>query len=196
MKKILENAWAREGQEPGEMPRGMPWLVVIVTGFIAGWGTMYFLSETGPSAGYLGDRRTLSALGPQEKDDAEGGAGAPIYAARCSACHQSTGTGLSGVFPPLADSSWVQGDPLRPISIVLLGLQGQIEVKGETYAGVMPPMGGQMTDEEIAAVLTHVRSSFGNSADPVTAEQVAGQRAKLGTRDPIGGQAELVKLVP
>jgi mono/diheme cytochrome c family protein len=98
---------------------------------------------------------------------------------RCAACHQPDGAGLAGAFPPLSASEWVTGDPTIPIKVVLHGLQGEITVAGSTYNSVMLPYGGtgEMNDAEVAAVLTYVRSSFGNSASAVTADEVAAVRA-------------------
>jgi mono/diheme cytochrome c family protein len=103
---------------------------------------------------------------------------------RCMACHQSSGTGMAGAFPPLAGSEWVNGPVSRPIAIVLHGVQGSLTVAGSTYNGAMMPYGTNipMNDAEVAAVLTYVRTSFGNSASPVTAEQVAQVRAATMSR--------------
>lgn len=103
---------------------------------------------------------------------------------RCAARHQANGAGLAGAFPPLSASEWVTGDPTIPIKVVLHGLQGAITVAGSTYNSVMLPYGGtgEMNDAEVAAVLTYVRSSFGNSAPAVTADEVAAVRAATSGR--------------
>jgi mono/diheme cytochrome c family protein len=103
---------------------------------------------------------------------------------RCAACHQPNGAGLAGAFPPLSASEWVTGKAEIPIRVVLHGLQGEISVAGSTYNSVMLPYGGtgEMNDAEVAAVLTYVRSSFGNSASAVTADEVAAVRAATGGR--------------
>ncbi len=98
--------------------------------------------------------------------------GEQVYAQVCIACHQANGEGLPGAFPSLVGSDWVTGDYTRPTKIVLHGLQGEIEVKGTTYTSIMTPQGSILSDAEIANVLTHVRSSWGNAADAVTTEQV------------------------
>ena len=108
--------------------------------------------------------------------------GEQIYATRCAACHQADGSGVPDMFPPLAGSAWVVGDPARPIRIVLQGLEGDVEVKGETYNGTMPPWGAALNDGEVAALLTYVRSHFGNKSGPVTAAQVTAVRAATKTR--------------
>lgn len=103
---------------------------------------------------------------------------------RCSACHQANGMGVPGAFPPLAVSEWVNGPASRPIAILLHGLQGEITVKGATYNSAMMPYGTSvpMSDDEVAAVLTYVRSTFGNSAPPVSASEVAKVRAATASR--------------
>lgn len=102
-----------------------------------------------------------------------------LYKSKCSACHQATGAGLPNVFPPLAESEWVNGPAENLIRIQLRGLMGEITVKGKKYNSVMPP-NVAMTDEEIASVLTYVRSNFGNKASAVTPEMVKAQRGEVG----------------
>lgn len=108
--------------------------------------------------------------------------GAKVYATVCSSCHQATGQGVPGAFPPLADSEWVTGDEARLVKIILHGVTGEMEVAGEIYAGMMPPWGGGLNDAEIAAVATYVRSNFGNEAPAVTAETVKRIRAQYADR--------------
>ncbi|MEO1230532.1 MAG: cytochrome c [Myxococcota bacterium] len=108
----------------------------------------------------------------------------------CMACHQATGLGLAGAFPPLVGSEWVLGDPARPIAIVINGLMGEIEVKGTKYNNVMAGLGGALKDEQIAAVLTYVRNSWGNSAPAVDVALVTAIREELkGTSMWNGGDA-------
>lgn len=97
----------------------------------------------------------------------------------CLPCHQATGQGIAGAFPPLAESEWVNGPIENLIRIQLRGINGPLDVKGTTYNGVMPAM-AQQTDEEIAAVLTYVRSNFGNNSSEVTADQVKALRSEVG----------------
>jgi mono/diheme cytochrome c family protein len=99
--------------------------------------------------------------------------GEQVYKEICQTCHQATGEGLAGVYPPLAGSQWPVKDAKTPIRIVLHGLQGEIEVKGQKYSNVMAPWGPALSDAEVANVLNHVRTSWGNEADELTADQVA-----------------------
>ena len=102
------------------------------------------------------------------------GKGATIYTANCAGCHQASGAGLTGVFPPLAGSEYVNGDTKRLGHILLYGLNGKIKVKGADYAGQMPAWKGQLSNADIANVLTYVRSSWGNKSAPYPEAELAG----------------------
>jgi mono/diheme cytochrome c family protein len=126
--------------------------------------------------------------------------------AACNTCHQPTGLGLPGVYPPLAGSEWVTHDE-RVIRIVLYGLQGHVTVKGTEFPGTAPmPSFGQVpgsgfnwTDAKISYVLSYVRSEWGNSSPIITPEQVEAIHKKEGDHKGAGGttawtQDELLKL--
>jgi mono/diheme cytochrome c family protein len=109
------------------------------------------------------------------------------FAEICAVCHSPDGKGLFGLGPPLAGSEWVTGEKKTPISIVLLGLGGPITVAGKAYkqpevGPLMPGLSYNLTDTEIAGVLTYIRSAFGNTAGAVTAADVAEERKLLGAR--------------
>ena len=101
--------------------------------------------------------------------------GESIYYAFCGMCHQQNGKGASGRFPPLAGVDWVTGDKKRLINVVLYGREGPMEINGQVYEGVMPQH-SYLPDEDIAEVLSYIRSSFGNQAGPVTPEEVKRER--------------------
>lgn len=93
----------------------------------------------------------------------------------CVTCHQADGKGLDASgFPPIAGTRWILDDDERLIKLTLKGLQGPIEVLGKSYPGQVPmtPFGGLLNDEEVAAVLTYVKNSFGNKGEPIKASQV------------------------
>ncbi len=92
----------------------------------------------------------------------------------CVSCHQVTGEGQAGQFPPLAGSEWVLAEgPNRVIRIVLNGLSGPIDVRGGQFnSNAMMPWKDVLDDEKIAAAVTYIRSEWGNKAPPVTAAQV------------------------
>ncbi|HVR45495.1 MAG TPA: cytochrome c [Candidatus Binatia bacterium] len=98
--------------------------------------------------------------------------GAVVYIANCSSCHQADGQGVSGAFPPLAGNPVVTGNPTAVIAIVKNGLDGKVVVNGQAYSGIMPRWGGVLSDEQIAAAITYVRSSWHNRAAGVSVAQV------------------------
>ncbi len=118
--------------------------------------------------------------------------GAAVYQ-RCMVCHQATGVGSPGLYPPLAGSEIVNGPAEIPIRIVLKGLQGPVKVKGTTFNSMMMPYGtgAELSDAEVAAVLTYVRSQWGNTGAAVTAADVAKERAAVASRTTPWTVAEL-----
>ena len=101
--------------------------------------------------------------------------GKQVYLQQCLACHQVDASGVPNMNPPLIKTKQVLGDKTALIKIVLNGLKG-VDIDGDTYNGVMAPH-PDLTDQEIADVLTYVRNSFGNKATAVTAAQVKAVRA-------------------
>ena len=122
---------------------------------------------------------------PKSADKTEPKAGANVRTARtgeqiytqvCVTCHQVNGEGMTGVYPPLAGSDWMAKSNETLIKVVLHGFMGKIEVNGVKYNNVMSPWGSALNDEEIANVLTYVRSSWGNTGDAVNPEEVKAVR--------------------
>jgi mono/diheme cytochrome c family protein len=91
--------------------------------------------------------------------------GEKLYADNCQACHQKEGAGIPGAFPTLAASPFVQGDPVLLTTTVLNGRGG------------MPAYKSDLTDQQLAEVLSYIRGVWGNKAEPITTEQVAATRA-------------------
>jgi nitrite reductase (NO-forming) len=100
--------------------------------------------------------------------------GKRVYEQVCAACHQRNGQGVGGAFPPLAGADYLNADKERAIQVVIAGLEGPITVNGEPYNSQMPAL--QLSDEDIANVLTYVYSVWGNAGVVVTPEEVAAQR--------------------
>jgi mono/diheme cytochrome c family protein len=101
--------------------------------------------------------------------------GRTIYATLCAACHQPHGFGLDGLAPPLVDSEWVLGKPDILARIVMHGLAGPVKVSGRTYNLAMPPL-PQLTDEDIAGVLTYLRREWEHNGSPVETKAVTAIR--------------------
>lgn len=123
--------------------------------------------------------------------------GAEVYSreGHCITCHQADGEGLPAAqFPPISNTKWVQGDPDRLIKLTLHGLLGPIEVKGKKYPGQVPMTQFKgLSDEEVAAVLTYVRNSFGNKASPIYPDRVATIREETKDRKGFYSPEELLK---
>lgn len=125
-------------------------------------------AATKPAAG--GNKPQASGSAPQANGDT-------LYANNCASCHQANGAGLAGAFPALAgNEAVIADDPAMHIDTVLNGAQGRV-IDGQTYNAPMPAFGGRFSDDEIAAIINHERTSWGNNAPTVTAEDIARHRA-------------------
>lgn len=183
----------RENADPDENVRPLPWVLVMLLGAMAMWGAFYiYITPSGEDSAY-GDQRTVADLrppvalagGPAAID------GKQVYVGKCVACHQATGLGVAGVFPPLAASEWVTGDEVVLTHILLHGINGEMVVKGNTYNGAMPAW-KSMSDGEIAAVITYIRGEWGNKAAPVLEATVKAQREATKDRtEPYNGGKDL-----
>ena len=186
----------RENLDPREQAMPVPvWLIILVVCTVM-FGVGYIVFDEQPLPSAFGDQRTLADLTPKkvvsvsEKVD-----GAAVYAARCAACHQATGAGLPGVFPPLAGSEWVTGKEDVLAKILLHGVTGALTVKGAKFSGAMPAFKEQLKDDEIAALATYMRAQWGNQAAPVAAEVIAKARTETASRTtPFNGDADLEAL--
>ncbi|HTG00973.1 MAG TPA: cbb3-type cytochrome c oxidase subunit II, partial [Nitrospirota bacterium] len=126
---------------------------------------------------------TVAQAQPSGPAGPEAGLGAKVYQAHCASCHQVDGQGLPGAFPALkGDHVVIDKDATRHIEIVLFGLQGET-IGGVQYTSPMPAQAQTLTDSEIAAVVNHERTSWGNNAVTVTAQDVAKVRQQKGVHE-------------
>jgi len=133
----------------------------------------------------FGSLEEVAALQPKGAGDEVYAKGRKVYQISCQVCHQASGLGAPGQFPPLADSEWVLTEsPNRLIRIVLNGVQGPMEVKGQPYNNAMVPWRDVLDDESIAAVLTYVRrqKDWKHTASEVKPEMVKTLREKTKDR--------------
>jgi mono/diheme cytochrome c family protein len=129
-------------------------------------------SSAGSSA--AASAAATSAASVVAQNGAAASDGATVFQANCSSCHQPAGQGIAGTFPPLAGNPVVTGDPKVVIHIVKFGLTGKVAVAGHDYNGIMPAWGAQLKNDQIASVITYVRSAWGNKASAVSPADVAG----------------------
>ncbi len=122
---------------------------------------------------YTGEQQfTQTSIREEEPEELLAGhPGKKVYGVACLACHQTDGNGVPGMYPPLRQTDWVNGDKERLIRIVVEGMVGEIEVHGQIYNSIMAPL-AHLPPQQIADVLTYVRSSFGNNASEVTVNEV------------------------
>ena len=116
----------------------------------------------------------------------------------CVTCHQADGNGLTASgFPPLSGTEWVTGDQVRLVKVILKGLMGPIEVNGKQYEGMVPmtPFEG-LSDDDVAAVATYIRNSFGNTASPIQPSFVKEVRATLSKKQSFYQSTKLLKMHP
>jgi len=118
-----------------------------------------------------------NTTGIEVADDLASHPGEPLYKKHCLVCHQADGSGVPGIFPPLNDTEWVNGDNATLISIVLHGMDGKIEVNGEIYNAIMAPL-PHLSDQEVADVLNYVRKRFGSTPPDIQVDDVAMVRAQ------------------
>jgi mono/diheme cytochrome c family protein len=117
--------------------------------------------------------------------------GKKVYETVCGICHGNDGMGKPNQAPPLAGSEWVNTTGFHRLAqIPLNGLNGNLQVEGKDWNLNMAPMGAALSDADLAAVLTYIRTSWGNKAGAVTADDVKSVRAAVGGHPAISG-AEL-----
>ena len=170
-----------------------PWVFVLFLVLIY-WGINYLDGHSGGfNAQVYAPHKNFTAVAslkvqksPEELAFEDGGR---VYRAICAACHQPNGKGSANAgYPPLAGSEWVlNASPDKVIAIIAYGLQGPIEVAGETYGKVaMPAQGGALSDEDIANVITYLRRNGdwgdAHNLSVISAEQVGEVRAKIADR--------------
>lgn len=115
------------------------------------------------------------------------------YLRYCASCHGNQGQGKPPTFPPMANSEWLELGNYALGLIVLYGLRGEIEVAGQTYRGYMPPM-QHISDEDIAALLSYINTTWGSGDAPMSAQEVLRLRGAFeGPRSPLNGYDGLME---
>lgn len=175
---------SRDKDEPAEGFSLTPIFIVFLFCGFGFWAGLYLTQNSGnfaPSAFDLNAPKASLAGGPVafEPDAAKG---EKLFLANCAACHQATGLGVPGAFPPLVKSIWVTGSEDRLVKAILAGLAGEIEVNGVKYNGNMPNIGAGLKDGQIAHIATYVRQAWGNVAEPVMDTKVTEVRKAIGNR--------------
>ncbi|MCX6917819.1 MAG: cytochrome c [Verrucomicrobia bacterium] len=178
----VHNQLALDKEEPSEGFALLPVIIVFLFCGFGFWAGLYLTRNAdsfNPGSFDLDAPRALADNGPREFEP-DPVKGEKLFVMNCASCHQATGLGLPGAFPPLAGSPWVAGNEDRMIKIIIGGLAGELEVKGAKYIGAMPNIGANLKDAQVAHIATYVRQAWGNTAGPVTDAKVAEIRKAMG----------------
>lgn len=186
----IHRAIRREPGDPTEGRERAPWFFVATIAVSMFWGGWYL-------GRYGGEFSTRTHLALASRDAGTAGAaanqnvlaiadpvasGRAVYEKHCVACHQASGLGIPGAFPPLIGSEWVTGSADVLVRILLNGMQGPVIVAGATYNGAMPGWRDVLQDPELAAVATYLRQWESNSAPAVDPALVSSERATTSDR--------------
>ncbi len=196
----------REKPEPSADVTPMPlWLTGICAGAMVWAGTYFGIFHGGLSATVYNEYDSSPAvLFPQPKK--AGGKGAVAEApqslaqigkgvfGQCVACHQGSGMGVAGQFPPLVKSEYVVGGEKRLIAILLKGIQGSLTVEGKTFNGAMPPWESGLSPKKIAAVATYIRQEWGNSAPEISEAKVLAAKKEFAAQTSPWTEAQLLQI--
>jgi mono/diheme cytochrome c family protein len=120
--------------------------------------------------------------------------GKQIYNGNCANCHQASGAGQPGAYPPMVGSEYVLGSQGMLAALLLDGIQGPLTVKNSPYGTNVMPAWANLSDEKLADVMTYIRKSWGNSADEVKPEEVTAIRTKEASRTAPWGEADLQQM--
>lgn len=187
---MSQNASPTQNLHPEVEPKAgaatMPVWPLIALLVIFFFGGLYFDARGGwfsPQVYAPYESPAQLALFQPTGDDGGLARGKVVYEQVCALCHGSDGAGKPGQAPPFAGSEWVVTDNVgRLVRIPLQGLNGPIKVKGEDWNLAMPAMGAALPDDDLAALLTYMRNSWGNKASVITPEEVKAIRAATASR--------------
>jgi mono/diheme cytochrome c family protein len=176
---------APSGGEPTATRSAAPMWIIVITLILLFLGGYYLDRNSGwfdkkVYAPYDSTAQ-LEAWQPKSGEAAALARGKAVYDSVCGICHGADGLGKPGQAPGLAGSEWVITKGFSRLAhIPLAGMIGPIQVKGQDWNMAMAAMGAALTDDDLAAVLTYIRSSWGNKASPVTGEDIKKIRADIG----------------
>jgi len=187
-----------------ESPSGAPLSPWLVGAFIVAifWGGFYLAFNSGGFRQDVYESNAVSWAGGGAQAAAPVDPkviGKRLYSQNCVVCHQANGQGVAGQFPPLAGSEWVNGSAKHGenhlILLMLHGHQGPMQVMGANYNNAMPQW-KQLSDDQIAAVLTYIRSEWGNKSDAIDPASVAALRKEHSAQSEAWTQAQLMAMPP
>lgn len=199
---VDQSSVGEQGLQDHEIPEPekgpIPVWLVAVMGLSVFWAGAYLFSFSGGFRSDVFDFEPKFGVQVGAKVAADPKVvGKALFSANCITCHQATGLGVPGQYPPLAGSEVELGDATNHlIAIVLKGLQGPVVVEGKPFNNSMQAWEGQYTDQQLSAILTYVRSDWGNNAPPITADMVKQIRGEFKDRKEQWTWPEVEKIPP
>jgi mono/diheme cytochrome c family protein len=195
----IHRAIRREPGDPVEGQERAPWFFVATVALALFWGGWYlghYGGEFGTTPHIAMARRDAGIVAQSAEQRTKDigdpvAAGQAVFARHCASCHQGSGLGIPGAFPPVVGSEWVTGEPDVLLRVIIHGLMGPVTVAGATYNGAMPAWGDVLQDSEIAAVSTYLRQWEPNAASAVSVEQVQALRQADAARTTPWTESEL-----
>lgn len=183
--ELKSNSGRNPEGEPTASPSTIPMWIVVLTLVLLYLGAVYFDHHAGWFSAKIyqpyASAEELDSYQPKSGEAAVLAQGKKTYDMVCGVCHGTDGLGKPGQYPPLAGSEWVDAKGFnRMAHIPLEGLVGSVQVEGKDWNANMPAMGAALSDSDLAAVLSYIRTSWGNKAGPVTADDIKGIRKALG----------------
>ncbi len=185
----------REKEEPKEGFSPVPIVLMFIFAALCFWGGVYLVHYSG---GFRWDAYSPNfdpnADKPVPKEIPLFERGQKVFSQQCAVCHQASGAGVPGVYPPIAGSEWVTEHPEVLARILINGLNGPIEVMGNTYNGNMPafgPGGLNLSNKDLAGVMTYIRQEWGNAASEMSVPMVDTYLAAYASRSTPWTAAEL-----
>lgn len=205
----IHAAVQREKAEPSANVTPMPLWLTGVCAFATAWaaaylgifnggfsGTVYNEYDSSPAVLFPLPAKQGAAVATTQAVENPVEQGKQVFNSVCAACHQSSGMGLAGQFPPLKGSDWVQGSEKRLVGILLKGLQGSVSINGQPFAtaAVMPAWETQLSPKKIAAVACYIRQEWGNHAPQISEAQVKSAKEAFSDHPASWTEAELLKI--
>ncbi|MGJ8654130.1 MAG: c-type cytochrome [Opitutaceae bacterium] len=177
----------REKEEPSEGFSPVPIFLLFIFAGLCFWGGVYLIEHGG---GFRWDAYSPdfdpNADAPKPPELTLFERGEKVFRKQCAICHQPTGAGVPGVYPPLDSSEWVTDHPEMLARILINGLTGQIEVAGKSFNGTMPAFGpgglSKLSNQDLAGVMTYIRQAWSNEASDMTVKMTEDYVAAYGSR--------------
>lgn len=198
----------RENAEPSAQVTPIPlWLAAICAAVMVWAGTYFGVFHGGLSGNVFNEYESSPAVLfpiPEKAGAAQATVattqslaelGKAVYS-NCVPCHQPNGLGVAGQFPPLVNTERVTGSEKRLVAVLLKGLQGPITIGGakQTYTGNMVAWEGSLSDKKIAAVVSYIRSAWGNNAPEISEAKVAAARKEFAAQKAQWTEAQLLEI--